>query len=75
MFEILHINLYEFLRLNNFKGLCLNLIRRIAIQILQGLMFFQKFSIVHCDLKPENILLKQENKTGIKIIDVGSGTF
>lgn len=38
-------------------------------------MFFQKFNIVHCDLKPENILLKQENKTGIKIIDVGSGTF
>lgn len=52
VFELLHINLYEFLKQNNFKGLCLNMIRRIAIQILQGLMFFRKFNIVHCDLKP-----------------------
>ncbi len=53
----------------------MDLIRRLTIQILQGLLFFQKFNIIHCDLKPENILLKQENKTGIKIIDVGSGCF
>lgn len=45
--------------MNNFKGLPLDLIRRIAIQILKGLLFFQKFDIVHCDLKPENILLRQ----------------
>ncbi len=75
VFELLHINLYEFLRFNGFKGLSLDLIRRLTIQILQGLLFFQKFNIIHCDLKPENILLKQENKTGIKIIDVGSGCF
>lgn len=31
--------------------------------------------IIHCDLKPENILLKEENKSGIKIIDFGSSTF
>jgi len=28
---------------------------------------------VHCDLKPENIMLKQPNKSGIKVIDYGSG--
>ena len=31
--------------------------------------------IVHCDLKPENILLRKINKSGIKIIDFGSGCF
>ena len=30
-------------------------------------------NIIHCDLKPENILLKSSNKSGIKIIDLGSG--
>jgi dual specificity tyrosine-phosphorylation-regulated kinase 2/3/4 len=30
---------------------------------------------VHCDLKPENILLRKINKSGIKIIDFGSGCF
>lgn len=30
---------------------------------------------MHCDLKPENILLKQENKSGIKVIDFGSSCF
>ena len=32
-------------------------------------------NLVHCDLKPENILLKQQNKSGIKIIDYGSSCF
>ena len=31
--------------------------------------------IIHCDIKPENILLRRPNKSGIKIIDFGSGTF
>lgn len=48
---------------------------RFNIQILQGLLFLKKYNIIHCDLKPENILLKQKNKTGIKIIDLGSGCY
>lgn len=36
-FEILSINLYEFIRNNNFRGLSLGLIRRFAIQILYNL--------------------------------------
>ena len=34
--------------------------------------FLNKRGIIHWDLKPENILLKKPNKTGIKIIDLGS---
>lgn len=37
--------------------------------------FLRENNIVHCDLKPENILLRKINKSGIKIIDFGSGCF
>jgi len=57
-FELLSINLYEFIKNNNFKGVSQNLIRRFAIQILQALKYQQSHNLVHCDLKPENILLK-----------------
>lgn len=75
VFELLHQNLYEFLREFNFAGISMELILRFCIQILQGLAFLSKQNIIHCDLKPENILLRQKNKTGIKIIDVGSGCY
>jgi len=35
----------------------------------------KEHNIVHCDMKPENILLRKPNKSGIKVIDFGSGTF
>ncbi|KAK3103657.1 hypothetical protein FSP39_020812 [Pinctada imbricata] len=31
--------------------------------------------IIHCDLKPENILLKQQGRSGIKVIDFGSSCY
>jgi len=71
-FELLCINLYEFIKNNNFQGLSLNLIRRIAIQLLYSLRFLRRLRIIHCDLKPENILLKAPNKSSVKIIDFGS---
>lgn len=71
-FELLSIDLYEFIKNNNFRGVSLGLIRRFAIQILQALKFIKDEKIIHCDLKPENILLKNINKSGIKIIDFGS---
>jgi len=42
---------------------------------LIALYFMKEHSIVHCDMKPENILLRKINKSGIKIIDFGSGCF
>ena len=74
-FELFSINLYEFIKLNNFRGNSLELVRRFAIQILQALRYLEEQSIIHCDLKPENILLKSEDKSGIKIIDFGSSCF
>jgi len=74
-FEMLSMNLYEFIKLNNFQGVSEGLVRRFAIQILVALHYMKEFKIVHCDMKPENILLRKSNKSGIKIIDLGSGTY
>jgi dual specificity tyrosine-phosphorylation-regulated kinase 2/3/4 len=74
-FEMLSLNLYEFLKRNNFKGVSESLVRRFAIQLLITLTFLRERNIVHCDLKPENILLRQHNKSGIKMIDFGSSTY
>jgi len=71
-FELLSINLYDFLKTNDFAGLSLNLIRRFAIQLIIALRYMKINRVIHCDLKPENILLKQANKSGIKVIDLGS---
>ena len=38
-FELLSMNLYEFIKQNNFQGVSTGLIRRFAIQILQALKF------------------------------------
>lgn len=74
-FELMSINLYDFLKLNDFDGLSLSLIRRFAIQLLYALKYLKENDIIHCDLKPENILLKDPTKSGIKIIDFGSSCF
>jgi len=74
-FELMSINLYEFIKSNNFHGVSLGLIRRFAVQLLKCLKFLFRHQIIHCDLKPENILLKQPNKSSIKVIDFGSSCF
>ena len=51
-FELLHISLYDFLKEHNFMGFSLDLVRRIAIQVLQALLFLSKHKVIHCDLKP-----------------------
>ncbi|KAI9490138.1 kinase-like domain-containing protein [Zychaea mexicana] len=71
-FECLSMNLYEFIKSNNFQGFSLSLIRRFTIQILQSLCLLYEHKVIHCDLKPENILLKHPSKSTIKVIDFGS---
>jgi dual specificity tyrosine-phosphorylation-regulated kinase 2/3/4 len=74
-FDLFSINLYELIKSNHHNGFPLDIIRRFAIQILQALRFLRKREVIHWDLKPENILLKKSNKTGIKIIDLGSSWY
>jgi dual specificity tyrosine-phosphorylation-regulated kinase 2/3/4 len=75
VFELLSINLYEFLKKNNFSGVSLSLVKRFAVQLLMCLDFLHDHQIIHWDLKPENIMLVKEDRSKIKIIDFGSGCF
>jgi dual specificity tyrosine-phosphorylation-regulated kinase 2/3/4 len=72
VFELLSINLYDFLKKNHFQGISTGLARRITTQVLIALKHSHSLGIVHCDIKPENIVFKQENKSGVKLIDFGS---
>ena len=74
-FELVSVNLYEFLKLNSFQGISLTLIRCFTKQILTALAYTKSLDIIHCDLKPENILLVNSQKALIKLIDFGSSCF
>ena len=75
VFEVLCINLYDFLKQSNFEGVNLSLIRRIASQILQTLNFIHRNNVIHCDLKPENVLFKELNRSVVKLVDFGTSCF
>ncbi|KAG1445555.1 hypothetical protein G6F56_009872 [Rhizopus delemar] len=53
----------------------MGLVKRFATQILTSLTLLGENNIIHCDLKPENILLKHPEKSGIRVIDLGSSCF
>ncbi|XP_018497702.2 dual specificity tyrosine-phosphorylation-regulated kinase 2-like [Galendromus occidentalis] len=74
-FELLSINLYELIKKNKFGGFSLQLVRKFAHSLLQCLDALHRNRIIHCDLKPENILLKQQGRSGIKVIDFGSSCY
>lgn len=74
-FELLSMNLYELVKKNKFQGFSLQLVRKFAHSILQCLESLHRNRIIHCDLKPENILLKQQGRSGIKVIDFGSSCY
>ncbi|KAL6552905.1 hypothetical protein OROGR_006747 [Orobanche gracilis] len=72
-FELLDTNLYELIKLNQFRGLPLGIVQLFSKQILRGLTLMKDAGIIHCDLKPENILLCPSVKQAkVKIIDFGS---
>ena len=77
--ELLRDNLYEFSTYNRESGdepfFTLGNIRRIAHQVLTGLVALHSVNIIHCDLKPENILIESYRHCTVKIIDFGSSCF
>jgi dual specificity tyrosine-phosphorylation-regulated kinase 2/3/4 len=75
IFELLSIDLYQFIKLTKFQGLSQHLIRKFALQVLQALRLCDRYKIIHCDLKPENILLTSSVDTNVKVIDFGSACF
>lgn len=56
--ELLGESLYDFLKLNGYRGYWLQDIQAFTIQSLQALKFIHGLTLTHTDLKPENILLQ-----------------
>ena len=55
--EVLGKNLLHTIKVNNYKGVRMTIVRRIIRQTLQGLeSLHNKCKIIHTDIKPENIL-------------------
>ena len=46
-FELLSLNLYDFIKNNNFQGLSLGLIRRFAQQLLVSLKYLRRQKVSH----------------------------
>eukprot|EP00873_Tetraselmis_striata_P021100 jgi/Tetstr1/441364/TSEL_029613.t1 len=58
VFETLGDNLLALIKRYNYRGLPLPLVRRLTVDILQGLDYMHReCSIIHTDLKPENVML------------------
>ena len=74
VFELLHCTLYHFIQ-EQVNGVDLTLVKRIMIQLLQGLKQLHTLRYLHCDMKPDNIMLQYENKSKVKIIDLGSACY
>ena len=72
VFEKLDLSLYDLLKVVNFEGVTLNMIREFGRYILEGIVVLHSKNITHCDLKPENIMLIDRELYRLKIIDLGS---
>ncbi|CAD8146875.1 unnamed protein product [Paramecium octaurelia] len=87
VFERLGPSLSDMLRLNQNRGIPMNLIRNISKQLIKSIGLLHDTKLTHTDLKPENILfsrirqLQKQNDlylpadNRLKIIDLGGAEF
>lgn len=75
VYELLSLTLQACLQQNDFRGFSPGWIRRVTYDLLDALVELKSCNILHCDLKPDNIAFTQDNRTSIKLIDLGSGVF
>lgn len=59
VFEVLGVNLLEIIKFYQYKGVPLNLTKRIGRQVLIGLDYLHRIcGVIHTDLKPENVIVQ-----------------
>lgn len=78
VFELLSFNLYQLIKCTRYNGVSLELVRKFAYQLVCTLLQLEQQKpqpIIHCDIKPENILLRNQNRSGIRLIDFGSACY
>ncbi|KAG8708131.1 U4/U6 small nuclear ribonucleoprotein prp4 [Ceratobasidium sp. 395] len=74
VFESLSMNLRDVIKkFGKDVGLNIRAVRAYAHQLFLGLSLLKKTNVMHADIKPDNILVS-ENKTVIKICDLGSAS-
>uniref|UniRef100_A0A914YP18 dual-specificity kinase n=1 Tax=Panagrolaimus superbus TaxID=310955 RepID=A0A914YP18_9BILA len=74
-FELMEMNMYQRIKLFNFRGFDIRVVANFARSLLKSLKFIHSKNIIHCDLKPENIMLKKKSISNLKIIDFGCSCF
>jgi serine/threonine protein kinase len=70
VFEPLGISIYDFIKLNNYKGFSLDIVKDFSYQLLDAIAFLHSHKLIHTDLKLENILLIDNS---VDIHDKSSG--
>ncbi|CAD8199089.1 unnamed protein product [Paramecium octaurelia] len=75
VFEILGVNLLEIIKRYNYKGCPMDIVRKMAKQILIGLDYLHRIcGVIHTDLKPENVLLCLSDEEIKDIVENGQLT-
>ncbi|XP_068106914.1 homeodomain-interacting protein kinase 4 [Hyperolius riggenbachi] len=77
VFEFLHLDLFQYQKMNGFAPVPVRYIRTIASQVLKALAKLKEISVIHADLKPQNIMLIDQDKYPfkIKLIDFGNANY
>ena len=73
IFELLWMNLYEYMRRNKSHGFPPQIVWRFGVSLVWCLNTLWKNKIIHCDLKPGNIMIIRQGGSDlkIKVIDFG----
>jgi len=70
VFEVLGCNLLDLIKLYNYRGLPLAVVKKIAKEVLIGLNYLhEECSIIHTDLKPENVLISRTENINLEEVE------